>query len=131
MSKQLSKSEIFNKVFAHLSSQKRAAKNKSGICQYRTQNGKGKNMCAVGCLIPEKNYDSNIEGNSIENIYNDPHLWKSIFKGTGINRSNPNLYLLDSMQFMHDIILAHFGFKPWQESMLTYAKLHNIKVDPI
>jgi hypothetical protein len=49
--------EIFDKVAAHLLTQKTRASGEF-TCMYR---GKNNTKCAVGCLIPDEFYDRNLE----------------------------------------------------------------------
>jgi hypothetical protein len=58
----MNQQEIFNKVARHLARQGRKATDKNGECSYR---GKGGLKCAVGCLIRDSEYRSNMEGESV------------------------------------------------------------------
>ena len=59
-----SEQEIFDKVAVHLLTQKKKAVDdgNAGFCMYRAPDG-GK--CAVGCLIPDEDYRTSMEGESV------------------------------------------------------------------
>jgi hypothetical protein len=60
----LDKQQTFDRVLAHLRAQGVPASD-GGKCCYRTEDGR---MCAVGCLIPDEEYDPGIEGNAARDV---------------------------------------------------------------
>lgn len=61
----MTEQEIFDKVAEHLQKQGRCAMGEDGFCVYRGEEG---TKCAVGALIPDELYDSNIEGVTVADI---------------------------------------------------------------
>lgn len=62
--KELSKQEVFNKVYTFLSNQGRSAHSgiQGELCKYRMEDECGLvTKCAVGCLIPEDRYHPDFE----------------------------------------------------------------------
>lgn len=55
---------VYDTMVNHLRQQQTRAVNENGNCRYRTENG---NMCAVGCLIAEEEYEQDLEMLSLEN----------------------------------------------------------------
>ena len=55
---------VYDTMVNHLRKQQARAVNEKGNCRYRTENG---NMCAVGCLIADDEYDAGLERLSLEN----------------------------------------------------------------
>ena len=55
---------VYDTMVNHLRQQQARAVNAKGNCRYRTENG---NMCAVGCLIAEDEYEHGLEMLSLEN----------------------------------------------------------------
>ncbi len=100
--------EIFDKVAAHLLTQKskstakHPSKSDDGeICAYRGEGGK---MCAVGCLIPDDNYNFGLERNVARSAVVMTALEKS-----GVLSLSPNggmdgkrSQLLMELQQIHD-----------------------------
>lgn len=91
-----SKQEVFDKVSGHLARQKVAAVDGDGDCALRAPQGLS---CAVGCLIPDEDYDAGMECDSIVNEEGGKGrlglwLYRNVDKG---------LYeLLVSLQNAHD-----------------------------
>lgn len=80
---------IYDHVCRHIAVQGFRATN-GLMCRYR---GAGGASCAVGCLIPDKDYFGSMEGNSANNLYKirllPEYLW-------------PHLDLLRELQSAHD-----------------------------
>lgn len=85
--------EVFTKVVTHLRTQGEPARElKSSHCMYRL----GELSCAVGCLIPDDQYDPSIEGESAESIM---HTLSGI-----VDVSDDNVcMLLSELQTAHDM----------------------------
>src|SRR6056297_2767336 len=105
--------EAFDKVLKHIREQGKAAVKvtvcSDGIekeeCCYRGPDGI---MCAVGCLIPDEEYDSELEGMPVEEIPQD--LMPKSLRGL-------NTDLLDSLQDAHDYSLQAKGLSSWEIHM--------------
>ena len=60
--------EAFDKVVAHLFTQ-RAKSTQNGMCRYRMVTKEGElRMCAIGAIIPENEYFTNLEGKTVTEI---------------------------------------------------------------
>ena len=84
--------EAFDKVARHLLKQNRKAISREGeyneMCMYRTAEDL---MCAVGCLIPDEDYDAQLEGNAIEFVRDAVPCLGEL-----------SLQLLETLQSVHD-----------------------------
>lgn len=84
----LSEQTIFDTVAKHLLTQgERAFDTQRGACRYLADDGK---MCAVGCLIADDEYNTSMEGASVE----------AVFRVAGLTPAH--YYLLDALQSIHD-----------------------------
>jgi hypothetical protein len=121
--------EIFEKVKTHLLKQKERAVIRSDAgdrCVYRD----GSLMCAVGCLIPDHLYTTEIEGNSVGGLESLSSLlaWtrsqcmlRDILHNLGINK---NQYpLLIYLQNIHDAEPVIW----WPEKLEQCRKEFNIE----
>lgn len=86
----LNSQQIFDRVVQHLAQQKHAATNVQGMCLYRAPKGRS---CAVGCLIPNDQYESNFENTGVRALVGDGTL---LFPNT-------NVELLVRLQEAHDL----------------------------
>lgn len=84
--------EIFNKVITHLRKQGKPAA-EGPYCRYRTEDGL---KCAVGCLLPDEEYDSKYEGHIVGGLITilPESKTRDLFKR--------NVDLLDDLQCLHD-----------------------------
>ena len=105
---------VFDKVVKHLLTQKRRSESKRGRCAYR---GKDGDMCAVGCLISDKAYDPEIEGQSVFNSQVQENLAKS-----GVPIYNKMRSLLTDLQGIHD----ECSISLWKPHLKELAKKHNL-----
>lgn len=92
----MNKQEVFTKVKNHLLKQgEKAVVGKDNInCKYRTKDGL---KCAIGCLIPDKNYNPIIEG---DNIYSSAVVKSLPFEVS--NSSEIGFDFLEELQHIHD-----------------------------
>lgn len=91
----MNKQEIFDTVVKHLAAQKtRALYADAYACAYRCANG---TKCAVGCLIPDKDYVPTMEGKSVTTL-----------KVLGVlpDYLHEDLGLLIDLQVIHDDAMA-------------------------
>lgn len=99
---------IFDRVASHLLAQKASAFDHDGNCVYRNYQGL---KCAVGCLIPDQDYTSKIEGFSIpfegvtltSEIAEKSELLSKILLKNKIDLQDSKIRnLLRSLQNIHD-----------------------------
>lgn len=81
--------ELFDHVCSHLAQQKQPALDGNGTCVYRTSSGLS---CAVGCLIPDKQYDSDFEFTLVDDL-----VARSVLRFTAAN-----IVLAMDLQNAHD-----------------------------
>jgi hypothetical protein len=92
----VSDQEAFDRVARHLLTQGRRAQYGgataySDACRYRAPDGA---MCAIGCLIPDEEYDPHIEGKGAGDLIEDwPELRPYL----------PSLRLAKALQGLHDV----------------------------
>ena len=87
----MNKHEIFAKVKAHLLKQGMRSMNAGSFCAYR---GAGGLSCAVGCLIPDAEYDPIIENLPANDFRVQERLPFEVTEETG--------HLLCELQRVHD-----------------------------
>ena len=103
----MSPQEIFNIVVQHLISQGKRATDTSGTCQYHAPNG---TKCAVGCLIPDNYYTTEMEGCTAYEI--SEYLPKNL---------QDNIELISGLQSIHDIQ------SNWNSVGLTYSAMFRLE----
>lgn len=86
--------ETFDKVKAHLLEQNCVATSFDGRCLYR---GDGGTSCAVGCLIEDKFYHLDLEGNSVKQ-----RCVKEALQMSGVEIDETTLDMLVHLQHAHD-----------------------------
>lgn len=90
--------QIFDVVVTHLAQQKKRSMF-NGVCKYRFEEGDHTLKCAIGCLIPDNEYDASIEFNGYDQGMNVSRLMRDGY----INVSDLNTRnLLLSLQTAHD-----------------------------
>lgn len=90
--------QVFDYVATHLLTQDGRSYAESGSCAYR---GEGGRSCAVGCLIKEEHYSSNLEGRPA----NDPCVRLAIKKsGVQLDEIRYVAALLTQLQVIHDSV---------------------------
>ncbi len=88
--------QAFETVKNHLLTQNEKATTHNGLsCRYRGDDGL---KCAIGCLIPDDQYDPTLEGNAL--IYNEGLRALPCMGGLDIN-------LMDALQTVHDCFAPH------------------------
>lgn len=105
--------EAFNKIVARLMDGMGQAADRSG-CMYRAPNGL---KCAVGCLIPDDEYDPRMESRKVSRL--------GMFNLQCLNGLNLNM--LSNAQYVHDCpdcwngkALNHEGVQMLQEIAANY-----------
>lgn len=114
----MTEQEIFNKVAAHLLTQKRPAKTADG-CRYRSRDGL---KCAVGALITDEAYSADIEDRPCTSYVVLDAIRRS---GIAIGNDEDTIYgdggtvaLLRRLQVVHDSFEPH----EWALQLKTEAK---------
>lgn len=122
--------EVSEKIRDHLTQQKaRAVSDASGgSCMYLDPRG---NKCAVGCLIPEDQYDGAFEGSAI-GIWGRPNvdrLRKLLSEHYGLDFTKGNgLKVLTDWQRYHD----SEGYATWikhDQDAWSPAAMHDVIMD--
>jgi len=105
--------EVFDKVVAHLKAQGKQSL-KGDSCKYRGSMGM---KCAVGCLIPDEEYSSELEGKTVRSpeLVNLPSL------------RHLNLELLWDLQGVHD----RCDPPNWETKLLKVAKRFKLKMESL
>jgi len=95
--------QVFDKIVSHLRSQGKQSRNTLGDCVYKNTDG---TSCAVGCLIEDQFYSPDIEGLSVDDIFD------ALSRSLGIPFSDVILLeeLLNDLQATHDR-----GVSKWEE----------------
>lgn len=109
----LTRQEIFNKVSSCLLKQMEKSISLKG-CAYR---GDGGLKCAIGHLIPDKEYKEELEGRTIISLF---ETFPAMMERIGLSRNDKAF--LDSLQGIHD------SNNPcdWEERLRDFAYVHNL-----
>jgi|ERR1051325_540693 hypothetical protein len=103
--------QVFDQIATHLLTQKKKSTRKreaSDQCVYHTKRGK---MCAVGCLIPKEEYESEMEG----------WAWSDL---VGIfDFSDAHVELIQGLQHIHDTSKV----SDWENDLKDYAQTLELK----
>jgi len=111
------KQEIFDFVANHLLTQNEKALNYSNECVYRTEKDNKVIKCAAGCLIPDVDYNSEIECKS----------WTKIGLGKFMSCviDSDNDKIIRKLQQIHD----NFLVSTWKDKLSILAKKENLQVN--
>jgi hypothetical protein len=113
--------EAFTKVVQHLRQQgERSIREEDEAlrCRYRGEDGK---MCAIGCLIPDEEYEPSMEGKAIETLLRRR-------EGTfAPSLEEVSLSLLGALQRVHDGVEVC----NWETALLCVALLYDLKMPPL
>ena len=109
----MTKQTIFNKVVRFLREQNAQSKD-LGACKFRSKDGL---KCAVGCLIPDKNYIPKMD-EQCRSAYmlNDIGLLPAHLE--------PYIGFLSELQTVHDCYAVSY----WEQQWELVAVKHNLKV---
>jgi len=117
------RSDVFNYAIDHLRKQgDKSLHTDGGICAYR---GRNENMCAVGCLIADDEYDPVWEGRGIDFLVAENQLPPGLKE-----RIEPNSEMLIKLQQFHDDRLGYSDGRFTRESEIYINTLRvtwNIK----
>jgi len=111
--KQLTKQQTFDKVAHHLLEQGEQSRDGHYSCVYREESGL---KCAVGCLITDEAYSSDLEDCSV-----DEENVKAALKKSGIGMSN--IIWLETAQKIHDRCEP----EEWKRKLEVLAEAINVK----
>lgn len=114
--------EVFDQVVSHLRKQNAKSRgfiDDEGTCLYRATNGFS---CAVGCLIKDEEYSSDMEGYDLKALYKSGLLPASFKERYG---QEPSRLLLD-LQGVHDNM--HIG--NWELGFQNVAAKHGLMYTP-
>lgn len=106
----------FNKVYRHLSAQRRPAVTKlGGQCLYRKHTKTGDVLkCAIGCLIPDSKYKDQMEGKDVEGLFR--------WYGKSVRSFLPlDLKFYEALQQAHDDWSEHNSIKQFRKEMKEIA----------
>lgn len=106
------KQDIFNVVYKHLLKQNKQSMLDEMTCAYRSPNGLS---CAIGCLITDDEYISNIEGKSVLQLVEMQQL---------PIRLVPHAILLTELQTLHDV----FNPNEWEDQLAIFAECHSFDI---
>src|SRR5713226_6556873 len=119
--------EIFDTVAAHLRQQNSKAlmsdelrqtlRMGPGTCVYRNSEGK---KCAVGCLLLEDEYQSDMEGQAIGFIIGHTKYNASLM------RLSPHIKLIKEFQSLHD----NYDVEDWEEGLQDIADVFKLTYTP-
>lgn len=112
--------ELFDKVATHLLTQNRASiDEKLDFCKYRLYRDNDPPLsCAVGCLIPDNQYDPEMEGVLIDRLIDDKWITGSI-----LNLFREHRSLLYKLQWIHDKTTTHY----WKDELRNLATEYSLK----
>lgn len=117
--------EIFDHVATHLLTQKKKSvlADNPGFCCYRGSDG---SSCAVGCLIPDSIYTSDIEMTGVVRLF-EHEMIPDWFHSFGItDREDPKLQFLQQLQNLHDAI----GPVGWIQQLFRIAHTYSLTFNP-
>jgi hypothetical protein len=104
--------EVFDQVATHLLTQG-AKSTRLSICMYRGAAGR---QCAVGCMIPDEEYEERMEGKTIIMLVGNGRL----------THLKPHLRLLATLQSIHD----NMAPVDWQDELAIVAPLFGLTFTP-
>lgn len=115
--KELTRQEVFTKVWNHLLVQGKRARDYYKCCVYRSAEGL---MCAAGCLILDEFYKEDFEGSSVGEL---PEIEEAL---TNSGVRGEDLSMVEELQKAHD------GVDPpyWIGSLTRVADEYDVIVPP-
>jgi hypothetical protein len=103
---------VFDTVCEHALKQNVRCKNEKNYCMYRNENGM---KCFGGALIPDDQYDPNMEGLT----------WGELITKEYVSGENSDL--IDQLQIIHDTEFP----KKWVESLRELGKSCKLNLDKL
>ena len=92
--------KIFETVAQHLLRQNKRSQSPDGHCRYRQKEHRKELKCAVGVLIDDKDYTTDMENKSVSHLIDDYKDRPSIV------RLRQHVPLLTQLQELHDLLPA-------------------------
>jgi hypothetical protein len=118
----MTKQEIFDKVATHLFTQGMRSIDSEERCCYR---GPNNTSCAIGCLIPDENYDKNMENECIVTlINNNKHNHSEKWNFFAIWKDKKNL--LQALQSVHDYSNNWQSTVKMRKALADLAEYYNL-----
>jgi len=119
MKKKMTRQEIFDKVAKHLLTQNAKARGDvetggpSGCLYYDSETGR---KCAIGCLIPQDQYDPRMED---QGCVNNNEMVIDVLKSIGIDCgcNGADYFFIQSLQKIHD----NNAVSVWKNRLITFA----------
>lgn len=111
--------EIFDKVKKHLLKQGVKSVDAEGFCNYR---GLDSTKCAIGALIPDELYKSEMEGWDVYRL-KDKFPEVASFLGLTTDKDRDLFRLLADLQGVHDV----YDPEAWEEELQDIATRHELK----
>lgn len=125
---QISKQELFDRVAAHLLTQRERCMDADGACAYRGHDGM---RCAVGIFIQEDKYKPEFEGENGASVlkacgYNTGTILGPLFGNPSLNSVTMNKLgrLVRQLQVTHD----DYPLEDWKVQLASIARA--FKLDP-
>ena len=103
--------QIFDKVAIHLLTQNKRAIDEDKICKYRTEDGL---KCAVGCLIPDEDYDPRMELMTFPILFLSPNRQRF----PQLHPLHDHISILQELQRIHDRSLP----ETWKHRLTLLAE---------
>jgi len=103
--------QIFDTVATHLFTQGHPAKNPDGFCVYRAYSG---DKCAVGCLIPDSEYEPQMESQSVKEL---------------VIRFKTPLYFAENLEFLTELQKVHDFVESWTSEQTLKLALYRVASD--
>ena len=111
----LTRQEVYDIVKSHLLDQGSKSLMETGdMCAYRGENG---TSCAVGCLIPDEDFPSQLEGKDIHGLVCSSTLNQKL-----VSFLRKHMFLLYELQRIHDNIPV----ENWPHELAYLAEAHNL-----
>ncbi|MGO4302226.1 hypothetical protein [Cupriavidus sp. RAF12] len=124
---QFTAQSLFDTIATHLLTQGKKALTYDGtVCRYR---GTAGTSCAVGCVIPNKFYTEDIEGESVTSMLK--HAMASTYSAPLnaflLNDLGPHRDLLRDLQYLHD----EHAVESWEFELQSMARRLNLNLPEV
>lgn len=113
----MTKQTLFNRVVRHLRTQGRPAKQREfPLCHYRLYDQESGTVlkCAIGCLIPDKRYTTELEGELVSS--------SAVRKAAGLEKTH--LRLATRLMDIHD----GYPVEKWEDQFKKVAKTYRLRM---
>ena len=113
--------KLFDRVARHLLTQGVRSARAVGGCLYRGPDG---TMCAIGCLIDNKQYSTTLENHPLTRVN---AVRKAVEKSLGWALTTDEVDLLKALQVIHDDAPED----SWEDELVLLAKYHGLSTHGI